>query len=100
MAMSFKRIAVLLAAPLLIAGCETVDPVSESHDPGFGEAVKFNAAVQTVNPEPVYAAGGELPGGSGQRGTDATKRYRSGQVKETQSEGTSGGRGAGGGGPG
>ena len=97
--MSSRRITVLLAASL-IAGCETIDPVSQSTDPGFGEAVKYNAAVQTINPEPVYAAGSELPGGSGQRGADATKRYRSGQVKQTESQGTSAGSGGGSGGSG
>ena len=96
--MSFKRMTVLLAVPLL-AGCETIHPVSESKDPGFGETIKYNAAVQTVNPEPVYAAGSELPGQNGERAADSTKRYRSGTVKETQSQGTSAGSG-GAGGPG
>ena len=94
--MSFRLTAVLLAVPLL-AACETIDPVSESKDPGFGETVKYNAAVQTVNPEPVYAADGALPGQSGQRATDATKRYRAGQVKQTESQGTSSSTSGGGG---
>ena len=98
--MSSRRISVLLAVPLLV-GCETIHPVSESTDPGFGETVKYNAFVQTVNPEPVYAADGALPGQNGQRASDATKRYRSGQVKQLESQGTSGGSGGGGsGGPG
>lgn len=92
--MSSKRISALLAASLL-AGCETIDPVSESTDPGFGESVKYNAAIQTVNPEPVYAAGGALPGQNGQRGAEATKRYRAGQVKETEAQGTSASSGGG-----
>ena len=94
--MSSKRISLVLAASLL-AGCETIDPVSESTDPGFGETVKYNAAVQTVNPEPVYAAGSALPGEDGQRGAEAAKRYRSDKVKPIESQGTSA---ASGGGPG
>ena len=90
--MSSKRISVLLAASLL-AGCETIDPVSGSTDPGFGETVKYNAAVQTVNPEPVYAAGSALPGQDGQPGAEATKRYRSDKVKPIESQGTSAGSG-------
>lgn len=82
-----KMIAILLACPLL-AACETVDPQSESRDPGFSEAVKYNAAVQTINPEPAYAAGDALPGENGDRAAQATKRYRSGQVKQTESQGT------------
>ena len=89
-----KRTAILLAIPLLWA-CETVHPESQSHDPGFGEAVKYNAAIQTINPEPVYDADDAVPGQNGQRGADATKRYRSGQVKETESEGTGSGSGGG-----
>lgn len=89
--MSFRLIAVLLAVTVL-ASCETIDPVSESKDPGFGETVKYNAAIQTVNPEPVYAAGSALPGGDAQRGAAAVKRHRSGQVKEIESQGTGGPR--------
>ena len=86
--MSSKLKAALLAVPLL-AACDTIDPASESADPGFGEAVKYNAAMQTVNPEPQYDADDALPGDSGARAADATKRYRSGAVKATQSQGTS-----------
>jgi hypothetical protein len=92
--MSSKLTVVLLAVPFL-AACETVHPVSESTDPGFGEAVKYNAAVQTLNPEPVYAAGGALPGQNGQRAAEATKRYRSGQVKQVEAQGTGASSGGG-----
>ena len=82
-----KQAAMLLVVPLL-AACESVDPVSQSHDPGFGETVKYNAAIQTVNPEPVYDVDDAVPGQNGQRAADATKRYRSGQVKAVEGEGT------------
>lgn len=85
--MSSKLIAALLVVPLL-AACDTIDPVSESADPGFGEAVKYNAAVQTVNPEPQYGVDDALPGASGARAADASKRYRTDQVKQTESQGT------------
>ena len=88
--MSFK---LLLAIPALclIAGCNTVNKNIGQDDPAIGEAVRYNAAVQTVNPEPVYAADSALPGEDGQRGAAAVKRYRSGQVKEVESQGTSSG---------
>ena len=96
--MSSKLTAVLLVLPLL-AACDTLDPVSESADPGFGEAVKYNAAMQTVNPEPQYGADDALPGENGARAADATKRYRSGTVKATESQSASGSSSAGGSGP-
>jgi hypothetical protein len=94
MAMSSKLIAVLVVVPLL-AACDTIHPVSESKDPGFGETVKYNAAVQTINPDPVYGPEDALPGENGARAAEATKRYRTGQVKETESQGTSAGSGGG-----
>jgi hypothetical protein len=94
MAMSSKLTAALLVLPLL-AACEGIDPVSESADPGFGEAVKYNAAIQTVNPDPVYDASDAVPGQNGQRGADATKRDRSGQVKEVERDGTGSASGGG-----
>ena len=84
----------LLFAPLglaLLAGCNTVNPVSGSVDPGFGEAQKYNMAVQTINPDPVYAEDGAQPGDHGEKGAEAVERYRKGQVKEVQTIGTTSG---------
>ena len=53
-----------------------------SPDPGFGEAAKYNAAAQTIDPDPVYAEGGSQPGDSGAKGTAAVKRYRTDAVKQ------------------
>ena len=81
--MSSKR---LLFVPLVagmvvvVGGCNTVHKTSGDIDPGFGEAVKYNAALQTINPAPVYAEGGALPGDNGDRGAQAVKRYRTDQV--------------------
>ena len=46
----------------------------------LGEAVKYNAAIQTINPDPVYAAGGALPGDNGDQRRAAVKRYRTDKV--------------------
>ena len=91
--MSFK----LLIAPVavgLLAGCDTLDPVSRSVDPGFGEAVKYNAALQTIDPAPVYGELDSQPGSSGAKGAAAVERYRTGQVQDVeQIQTTSGGGG-------
>ena len=89
----------LLAAPalLLLGACDTVYPASQSIDPGLGEAVKYNAAVQTIDPDPVYTAEGAQPGDNGEKGAAAVKRYRSGTVKEAKVESTT--TSAGGSGP-
>lgn len=66
------------------AGCAPVDP-------GLGEALKYNQAIQTINPDPVYPATGAQPGDNGDVAAAAAKRYRSGNVKpvETMSASTS-----------
>lgn len=78
---------------LIISGCAPVDA-------GFGEAVKYDMAVQTVNPEPQYPADGAQPGDSGEHATDAVQRYRDGTVTEVDRINTqrTGSRGGGGGG--
>ena len=80
---------------MLLAGCNTVHPQSESVDPGFGEAQKYNAAVQTIDPDPVYAEDGSQPGENGDRAAQSVKRYRTGSVKAVEAVGTT----SGGGGP-
>ena len=95
--MRFKLTMGMVPAILLVAsGCAPVDA-------GLGEAVKYNMAVQTVNPEPQYPADGAQPGDSGEHGAKATERYRKGEVTEikrinTQRASGSGGGGGGGGG--
>ena len=73
----------------------------------MGEAVKYNAALQTINPAPVYTAADAKPGASGAQGAAAVERYRTDKVIErhnsqaktlSTTRSTSGG-GAGGGGP-
>ena len=79
--MSSKRL--LIAASCLgLAGCNTVDKNIGQEDPYLGEAVRYNAAVQTINPDPVYAADAAQPGDNGDKGADAVKRYRNDQVNQ------------------
>ena len=80
------------AAALGIAACTPVDP-------GFGEAFRYDMAVQTVNPDPVYPEGSAEPGSNGEVGAKATERYRKDQTKPVERQ-TTGGIGGGGGGGG
>ena len=96
--MSFKLIG-LVPAALLLGACDTVYPVSQSIDPGLGESVKYNAAIQTIDPDPVYTAEGAQPGDNGEKGAAAVKRYRTGTVKEVETQSTTTGGSSGGSGP-
>ena len=94
--MSYK-ILPIAAAGLALAACSNsmAHRTIGSTDPAMGEAVKYNAAVQTINPDPVYAPGGAQPGDNGEKGANAVKRYRSDQVKQTEAIATTGGSGTG-----
>lgn len=76
------------ALAVATAGCTSLDPVSGSPDPGFGEAVKYDMAIQTIDPDPVHDEAGEQPGSSGAVAVGAVKRYRTGQVKAVESQTT------------
>ncbi len=80
----FCRLAAATIALALLAGGDTVNPQTGSLDPGFGEAVKYNAAIQTIDPDPVYAEDGAQPGDSGAKGAAAVKRYRTDAVKDVE----------------
>jgi len=77
------------AAALGMAACAPVDP-------GFGEALRYDMAVQTVNPDPVYPEGSAEPGSSGEVGAKASERYRKGQTTPVQVYSTGGAGGGGG----
>jgi hypothetical protein len=79
--MFFKGKWIAFAAVSTLAGCNTVSTHIGDADPFVGEAVKYNAALQTINPEPVYAEGSTLPGDNGVVGAAAIKRYRTGENK-------------------
>ena len=78
--MSSKVLALPLAL-LALTGCNTVYEQSGSVDPGLGETAKYNMAVQTIDPDPVYTADGAQPGDDGTKGAAAVKRYRTDAVK-------------------
>lgn len=90
--MSFK-FALVVPASLILAGCLN-EPIAQ-RDPAFGEAVKYDTAIQTVNPDPVYPPGAAQPGDNGDVGAQAVQRYRRGAVAPVQEISTaSGGGGA------
>lgn len=93
--MSFRHRLIPLAALLALGSCNTAQSALGSGDPRFGEAAKYNAAVQTINPDPVYAASGAQPGDNGAKAAAASKRYRTDTVKSVEeiktTSGTSGG---------
>jgi hypothetical protein len=69
-------------------------------DVGFGESVKYAAAVQTIDPDPVYGPDAAQPGDHGDKGAQAVKRYRTNAVKDVEQTSTKSGSGGGGGGGG
>jgi hypothetical protein len=87
MAMRFNRMLILAAAA--VAGATACTPV----DPAFGEAVRYDEAIQTIDPDPVYPANSLQPGYFGEKAQKATERYRKGTTKpvRTQSTSSSGG---------
>jgi hypothetical protein len=91
MAMRFKSILILSGAALAAAGCAPVDP-------GFGEAVRYDLAIQTIDPDPQYPADAAQPGDSGEKAQKATERYRKGQTKALKQQSAGGGSGGSGGG--
>jgi type IV pilus biogenesis protein CpaD/CtpE len=83
MAMRSKAGQMVLAVVLVgLAGCAPVDP-------GLGEAQRYNMAIQTVNPDPVYPEDGAQPGDNGEKGANAVKAYRKGETKELKTQSTS-----------
>jgi type IV pilus biogenesis protein CpaD/CtpE len=77
--MSSKHV-LIAGAAMTLAGCSTVNKNIGQEDVAFGEAVKYNAAAQVINPDPVYAENGAKPGDSGTQGASAVKRYRTDAV--------------------
>lgn len=87
-----SKTTLLLGGSLLaVAGCAPVDP-------GFGEALRYDMAVQTIDPDPQYPEGSAQPGASGVKGQKAHERYRKGDTKPIRQERVGGGVSSGGGG--
>lgn len=91
--MSFKLLCAAPLAVLLLAGCDTINQNNISPDPGFGETAKYNAAVQVIDPDPVYSAQDSQPGDRGDKGAAAVKRYRTDAVKAPEKQTTTSGPG-------
>lgn len=87
--MSFRLWLSLLGGSILLAGCVN-EPIGQ-RDPSLGEAVKYNAAIQTISPDPIYPEGSAQPGENGDKGARAVKRYREGVVKPVEMLGTTDG---------
>lgn len=78
------------SATLIIGGAlALVTTACTPVDPGFGEAVRYDTAIQTIDPDPVYPEGSAQPGSSGEHAAKATERYRKGQTKPLRTESTS-----------
>ncbi len=83
--MRFKSMLILAATVgFATAGCAPVDP-------GFGEALRYDMAVQTVDPDPQYPADAHQPGDHGEKAQKAMDRYRKGATKPVRSESSSSG---------
>lgn len=75
------------ALAVVVAGCTSRD----HYMPGFGDSVRHNIAVQTIDPDPPYAD--EPTVHDARQVIDAYGRYRTGKVKQPSPIGTSGGTG-------
>ena len=85
--MSFDRRTIIgaIGLALAIGGCAPVDA-------GFGEALKYDMALQTVNPDGAAPRpGAAQPGDSAVRGAKASENYRKGTVKQPVPMSVSGG---------
>ena len=91
--MSSKRLLILLVPAAALAACNTAQTHIGDESAVLGEAVAYDKAIQTVNPNPVYPPNGEKPGDNGQLGAAAVKRYRSGSVKSVEAVSTGGASG-------
>lgn len=79
-----SKLLLIAVASLGVAACSTVNKNIGQEDPALGEVARYNAAMQIINPDPVYPPGAAQPGDNGEKGADAAKRYRTGSVKEVQ----------------
>lgn len=90
------KLALVAVSLLLTCGCQTgYTKHIGDEDPGFGETAKYDAAMQIINPDPLYAPGGAQPGGSGAKAAAALKRYRTDAVKQVETMQTTSGTGTG-----
>jgi hypothetical protein len=75
-----KRTAIILVSATLLAACApSVYQDSTTPIPGYGNAVKQNAAVMIIDPQPASAANVNIDF-DGRRAGMAIERYRTGTV--------------------
>ena len=79
-----SKILIASVSLVMLGGCTQLYPVSGSPDPAFGEAVKYDVAVQTIDPDPVYGPDSAQPGDHGEKATKAVDRYRKDSVKQVE----------------
>ena len=63
--MPSRRLWIAGAACAALAACNTANSHIGDEDKAFGESVKYNSALQTINPAPVYPAAAAQPGANG-----------------------------------
>lgn len=80
-------------APLCLAGAALATIGCTPVDPGFGEALRYDMAVQTIDPDPQYPADALQPGYHGEKAQKATDRYRKGATKPVRAQSSSSGSG-------
>ena len=85
------RACIISAGAALLAACNTANSHIGDEDPAFGEAVKYDQAIQTINPTPIYPASAAQPGDNGVKGQAAVKRYRTDSVKQVDASQTTSG---------
>ena len=76
----FYKCLLISAGCVVLAGCNTVNKNIGTQAPLLGETVAYNAAVQTINPDPVYPENAAEPGSMGSHGVAAVRRYRNDEV--------------------
>lgn len=86
-----KHAALFAAAVFALSGCNTVNKHIGEEDPYFGDSVKYDTALQTINPDPVYPPSAARPGSSGDKGARSVVRYRTDAVKAVEASQTTSG---------
>ena len=77
-----SRALIALGLGAALSACSTASRETGAGDPFLGEASRYNAAIQVINPDPVYAENSAQPGDNGEKGAAAVERYRTDQVND------------------
>jgi hypothetical protein len=78
-----SKLVIIVVGSLLVSACAAAEPIG-SRSAGFGEAFKYDTAIQVINPDPVYPAEAEQPGSNGDVAAQAAQRYRTDKVKKVE----------------